>query len=420
MLYLHVRRPSAPHGRLSVVRLTLLLVGTEPSLVQYFGSKLLEAAAFVRDAGFHVDHAKVQQALQLVLESLPKVSELAIELWKVPVVHQLNNLSGPQALSADEVQGLARNVYSSLALSLHTLVLTGMPDSLAQLIEPLLDSKATMEMSNLRRLELHIVHDPGSTTRPWSEIVAPFVNSFGPHLEELRVVSYPAISLSGFFNALGNFPCLRTIHVYAPFNAAFQHDAQGFIRFLHRHASTLQTLTLRLNPNRSALNSDAEASLSNCLDHDLFVQDVPFCGLRQLTIYPTRLQAGQDAVTRCLQVSGRLLTSLAVRDSYYTQAQVDDLVSALPHGGATLRRLRMNVLILNGTLLDLLSVKTAFIVELTISSMVYGVGDEDSPVSLSLYWVSSFSFLPAYALRHTSSTSYRKEVTMVGRYIQLI
>lgn len=166
------------------------------------------------------------------------------------------------------------------------------------------------------------------------------------------------------------------------FNGAFEHNLQGFMCFIQCHAPTLQALTLSFTSIAGSSSEIANTCLSYCLDH-ILVKNKLFWELRQFTVYLPLLQAGKATVTRYMQVSGQLLTHLAVWNSYYTYAQVDELVSALSHGSAKLKGLNINVLVLNGPLLDLLSTKTTFIVELTIVSWLFGVGDQDDPVSVA-------------------------------------
>ena len=235
---------------------------------------------------------------------------------------------------------------------------------------------------SLRELDLEFTSTPeiaDSDARVLVENIVPFVNNLAPQLFAFRVSSIAFADLSPFFKHLTLFPLLETFAIRAPFNRSFSEDPSGLTQLLHNSSTTLKALQLRLNPSGflDLTSGPPDDRLPAWLLHTFANETFLASGLHTLQLYPSSSDTGIDTLIFCLERSSQSLNKVTVYDRYLSYPQVCRIVAALP---SQLVYLRLNILGLSPTILDLLAERLPNLTDLTLH--IGGIISDSSQVSL--------------------------------------
>ena len=304
------------------------------------------------------------QQYSLTLEGLEHALVDAVSGWS-----NLREFSARWWDSAQlqQLESFLPTAWSTFGPSLRKVTLAGSTASLRTLVS------AAQRLPSLRDLCFEITHDilradDVADMATLADVIAPFINSVGPTLENLSVSSWGAsVDLSEFFLKLGSFPRLRHFTARAPFNKAFSINADGFTRLLRDHSHSLTSVTLRLNPSGSMIDPTKEESLCRWMvsaNSDPLI----LANLNTMEMYPTRQPSGFEAFLALLGRSADTLTALAVRDRYLTYGEVESITSTFKSRPATLRltTLCLNVRVLSLHLIDLLARELPWLLKLSL------------------------------------------------------
>ncbi|KAJ7227271.1 hypothetical protein GGX14DRAFT_629141 [Mycena pura] len=280
------------------------------------------------------------ESLILVFPGLVNLTCFEFEAWDMAPEHNL--------------QRFFRSAWAAFGRQLRTLSVGGRPKTYRQIVA------SKPELVSCTALSLQFAHESEAKASAavediMVESVAPFINGLSSHLESLKIWSLLALDLSALFLHLGHFPRLHDFHLLAQFNNAFS-NPMGLTGLLEVNSSSLDTVTLRLNPAGNSMDPSTEQQLAQwLLSHQAHPSVMR--NLKTLNMYPTTLSSGFDALVMYLQRSTDSLTSLAVKDRYLSLDEVETLLSPVAHRVADdgLKSLRLNVRAWSADLFDLLA-----------------------------------------------------------------
>ncbi|KAJ7647473.1 hypothetical protein FB45DRAFT_893548 [Roridomyces roridus] len=268
---------------------------------------------------------------------------------KMPVVSWDKSLD-------NELKNFFAKAWSSVGPQLETISIAGRPESIRQFIGP------NPQATSCTALTLQFTHelDPMAVSAAAGTLVdsvASFVNSLAPRLQTLKIRSWSTLDLSDFFFKLGVFPQMRHFRLHTPFNTAFS-NAKGLTKLLQDNASSLDIVSLLLNPAGAGTDRTCEHVLAEWLLSHASNEAV-LANLKTLRLYPTALPSGFDALVTYVNRSADTLTTLVVKDRYFTLEEVAALISPVAHRSAEdgLQTLEINVRTWNAELFNLLSLK---------------------------------------------------------------
>ncbi len=296
---------------------------------------------FLHTAGSPVDLAPpvVTDLMKSIFPGLTSLERLSVDFWHPPTVYDIHSVL---STAWPAIGGHMKTLFlgGNLATFRHIIathpVLPALQELIVQLTDPFTDTRAeNMDVLN--------------------NTIAPFVNSFAATLEGFTFWSWASLDISSLFTNLGFFPMMKRIQVRLSFNKALASDPAGLAQFVQRHQNTLEELQLWLNPSGAAADHSLDLPLSQWLSRTMAeVQQFPL--MKELQFYPTRLEAGFDALILAITLSLETLTTLVVRDLYLSSAQVMTLLDTLGKQGPNLklRSLRMNVFNFKADLMDAL------------------------------------------------------------------
>jgi len=276
--------------------------------------------------------------------------QLRIDTWDLPPTY--------------DIQPLFRSFWSSFGSNLHHLSLGGNLEGYKLFIEtePNLPALIDLEVeltNNVYRINQDL--DAAILV----DVVAPFINRLGRHIESLRIWSWAALDLSDFFMRLIAFPRLEYLNIRMAFNVTLQQDASGLKSLLSASSGSLQRLDLRLNPSGWPTDPMREESLSQWLSSCLSDEKC-FSQLRALDIYPTTIPTSLDVLLSFIERSSNTLEKLLVRDRYLQQTEANDVIDAASKC-PNLLSLRFNLRRLDIDLLDRLAEKLPNLTQLWIA-----------------------------------------------------
>ena len=314
-----------------------------------FSSKAVEAETAPK---YSVSQQALIQAVVETVSYLSNVTHCDISWWEPTTVQHLKPFI-PVA-------------WSTFGPNLRTLTLGGDLDGLR-----LLASSSTTFVS-LQELELEFLDNvtrvnDASDMAYLVDVLAPFVNGLSPRLQHLSITSWASLELSSFFQQLCFFPLLRQLTIRVSFNKAFPWDHSGLTRLLHDQSHTLQCVALRFIPSGWMALPSTEDPLVRWME-EAASDNCVLANLETLQIYPTMMPTGFDAFLVYLERSANTLSSLIVRDRYFSYDEVDRVVTTFLHRPPELRLkyLRFNVRILSVRVMDLLAEKVPMLERLTL------------------------------------------------------
>jgi hypothetical protein len=213
--------------------------------------------------------SEVMDALIACSPNFCNMRQLRIDTWDLPPTY--------------DIQPLFRSFWSSFGSNLRHLSLGGNLEGYKLFIEtkPNLPALIDLEVeftNNVYRINQDL--DAAILV----DVVAPFIDRLGHHIESLRVWSWAALDLSQFFMRLTAFPRLKYLDIRMAFNVTLQQDASGLKSLLSASSGSLQRLNLRLNPSGWPTDPMREESLSQWLSSCLSDEKC-FSQLHVLDIY---------------------------------------------------------------------------------------------------------------------------------------
>ncbi|KAF9466601.1 hypothetical protein BDZ94DRAFT_1212744 [Collybia nuda] len=292
------------------------------------------------------------ETLAIVFPGMSNLEEFTFNSWNWPTDFDIQ----PFFLAA----------WSTFGKSIRKLSLGGNLDGYRKLIV------SGPSFDTLQELELEFtdnLHGSNSITdaRILLESVAPFVTSLATRLISLKLWSWSSTDLSSFFKQLGPLPALRHLGIRAAFNRSLNDDPSGLARLLSDSSSTLQQLELRLDL-AGLVNQSSEHPLAEWLSQTIVDHPTISTGLQTLEIYPTGTTRGFETLLICIQRSVSTLTKLVVRNRYLQLGETETIIRLISsHKNTTLTRLRLNVLILNADLFDLMGASLPGLKYLTLN-----------------------------------------------------
>jgi hypothetical protein len=143
-----------------------------------------------------------------------------------------------------------------------------------------------------------------------------FLHNLKDTLRSLFIKTSPSsenLELSRFYRYLGTFPHLRSIGLMIPFDGAQLPDPQPFIKFVHKHSRTLESLSLQTA--RCAAHAGRLApECFNWIQAIIASVQEPFPELENVAIALRPLRAPLDLITHFLRLHAPTLRSVALTD----------------------------------------------------------------------------------------------------------
>jgi hypothetical protein len=216
--------------------------------------------------------------------------------------------------------------------------------------------------SGVEELVIGFLHDNQVATaaseneRIFVKRVAPFINSFGPSIRSLSIVSWAKGSHSKFFGALGPFSNLQFLSVEIQFGEHQIEDASGLFHFLHAHISVLRTLELCSNRLYRRW-ADPYGMGGSSKDQWLRLSKQYFPGIALHANLDSLTITSLDHRLALSLINGSIasLTRLGLSGRYLEVNEVAEIVGLFEHRPFQLQNLSLDIITITPHLLDTLA-----------------------------------------------------------------